>query len=60
MANINKSQARDELKKLYGLPPYDRPGNICQGDGYFSASLRSKYGMSLEELGRLVGVQPPR
>lgn len=40
----------DDLKKLYGLPPYDSGGNICRGDGYFARSLEEKYGKPLKEL----------
>lgn len=43
-------KARDELKMLMGLPPYNNWSNICYGDGYFAQSLVQKYGMSIQEL----------
>lgn len=35
---------KDDLKKLYGLPPYNTPTNMVYGDGYFARSLKNKYG----------------
>jgi hypothetical protein len=57
MSNIDLRAAAEDLKKLRGLPPYNTPSNTCWGDGYFAASLRKKYGVSIEELERLTGVR---
>ena len=32
-----------DLKKFYGLPPHNDPGNICRNDMYFLRSLQEKY-----------------
>ena len=52
---INDAEARDDLRKLHGLPPYDGGGNPCYGDGYFARSLVEKYGMELDKLKMVVG-----
>ena len=33
----------EDLRKLYGLPPYDGPDNYVQGDGIFARSIKIKY-----------------
>lgn len=48
--------ARIDLAKLDGAPPYDSPTNVVRGDGYFASSLAKKYGMSISDLRRAVGV----
>lgn len=53
-----KEQARDDLRKLHGHAPYNTPSNICYGDGYFAASLVTKYGMSITELEKAVKEKP--
>lgn len=53
------NEAADDLRKLFGLPPYDKPGNHCWGDGYYSRSLEKKYGKTIEELEKLTGVRSP-
>ena len=55
---IDKENAANDLKKLFGLKPYDMPGNHCQGDGYYSVSLEHKYGMTIKELRRVTGIHP--
>lgn len=48
---IDKEKAIEDLKMLHGYPPYHGGGNICEGDGYFAASLRKKYRVkSIDEL----------
>ena len=49
----------DELKKLYGLPPYNVPSNICWNDSYFGAALENIYGMTLAEMEKLTGIRRP-
>jgi hypothetical protein len=39
----NYEKLKDNLKKLYGLPPYNTPTNICYGDGYFAASIERDF-----------------
>lgn len=55
---IDKAAAADDLKKLFGLAPYNVPSNTSQGDSYFGASLVSKYGKTIDELCKLTGVHP--
>ncbi len=57
MDSRTRAQARDDLKMLFGLPPYSGFDNICAGDGHFSNSLVRKYGMSIEELQKETGVR---
>mgnify|MGYP005870276485 CR=1 FL=1 len=49
-----KRRARDDLKRLYGRPPHNDPGNLCRNDAYFARSLVFKYGTSLSELEKAV------
>jgi hypothetical protein len=42
-------EAVDDLKRLYGLPPFDG-FNPCEGDNYYAKSLTEKYGMSIDKL----------
>jgi hypothetical protein len=47
---------KNELKKLYGLAPYNTPSNICYGDGYFSNSIdlaftKEQIQQAMKELG---------
>lgn len=51
LTNEQKIQARHDLAKLEGLPPYDNWSNICCGDGYYANSLIRRYGMDLIKLG---------
>ena len=55
---FDKASAADDLKKLFGLKPYDTPSNHCQGDGYYSVSLERKHGHPIDELCKLTGVRP--
>lgn len=34
---------KKDLKKLYGLPPYNTPTNTSYGDGYLAKSIKEKY-----------------
>jgi hypothetical protein len=36
-------QLLDDLRKLYGLTPYNNSANQCYGDNYFSKSIQDKY-----------------
>jgi len=45
----------DELKVLFGDPPYNTGSNICLNDAYYGTSLERKYGKSIEELKELSG-----
>lgn len=56
MKDAEKKTARDEIRMLEGLPPHNHPGNLCWSDGYFAQSLVRKYGMSLTELKKKVGM----
>lgn len=31
------------LKKLYGLPPYNTPTNVCWGDPFFAKDIESNF-----------------
>lgn len=55
-----RDEATEELKKLFGIPPYDGASNICCGDGYFAKSLVQKYGMSIDQLESEVEFKPIR
>ena len=37
------SDLLDKLRKFRGLPPHNSWSNVCQGDGYFYASIESGY-----------------
>lgn len=50
-----RREARDALKMLRGDAPYNGGGNPCQGDGYYAASLRDRYGMPVHEIEKLSG-----
>lgn len=43
-----------DLSILYGLPPYDGPGNICLHDAYFARSIEQKYHTTLPKLRKAV------
>jgi len=32
-----------DLKKLYGLPPYDEASNYVRNDGYFARAIQRDY-----------------
>lgn len=55
---VDTYAATIDLKKLFGLAPYNTLSNHCHGDSYFSASLVSKYDMSIDKLCKLTGVKP--
>lgn len=46
----------EEVKKFYGLPPYDGPSNIVRADGYFYISFKNHWGITLEEARRKLGL----
>ena len=55
-----QDEAYEDLKKLYGLPPYGEC-NPCYSDGMFATSLIDKYGMSIAALKEWVGfISDPR
>tara|TARA_Y100001951_G_C11202785_1_gene218154 strand:+ start:616 stop:777 length:162 start_codon:yes stop_codon:yes gene_type:complete len=47
---VKKKEARKDLNKLYGRPPYNTWSNIVAHDGIFAAHLEKKYGMTIKEL----------
>lgn len=51
-----RERAKDDLKKLLFLPPYNEMTNICAGDGIFARSLEEKYGLSIDELKKECGL----
>lgn len=53
MRGIDLDELEDDLARLDGLFPYDKPENPCRNDGYYAVSLEKKYGRTLEELRRL-------
>ncbi len=57
LSDQNKAKALDDLKKFYGRAPYDGGSNIVRGDGYFARSIEKRYGMSIPELARVVGLR---
>ena len=42
--------AKDQLKKLYALPPYNTFSNVCAHDGIFANSISKEF--SLEEINK--------
>lgn len=52
---INKEEAIEDLKMLYGYPPHDNPRNHCYCDGFFDISLEKKYGVDTKELAKITG-----
>ena len=57
MTEKEKEKARNKIRMLEGLPPYNTPSNICYGDGYFAQSIIREYGMSIEELKKKVDMK---
>jgi hypothetical protein len=55
-----RTPTREELEKdlrmLYGLAPYNTWSNHCYADGYFSSSLKKKYGKEPKDLARDIGL----
>jgi hypothetical protein len=47
---MNRSNAKDSLKKFYGMEPYNTMSNHCRGDGYFARSIGRDF--SLEEINK--------
>lgn len=45
-----RKELHDDLAKLKGWPPHDKPNNICWNDSYYGMSLEKKYGKSIDEL----------
>lgn len=54
---LNVAKATEDLKKLYGHPPYNTWTNICYGDGYFAMAIEKEHGKTCEELQRITGVK---
>jgi len=50
----NKETLKDELAKLDGSPPHNKPSNPLVNDGYYLRALENKYGMTLEEMREFV------
>jgi hypothetical protein len=50
MTSTRRNLLWNDICRLKGHPPYNKPNNIFYGDAYFSRSLESKYQMSGEEL----------
>jgi hypothetical protein len=46
----------DDLKMFYGLPPHNDCMNLVYGDPYFKVWIERKYGKSVEELAKQVGL----
>lgn len=55
-----KIQAQDDLRKLFGYPPYDGPSNICRNDAYFASAIVRKYGKQIAELAKDCGISLPK
>jgi hypothetical protein len=53
---MNIEKAKDDLKKLYGHPPYNTWTNICYGDAYFARAIEKEHGKSCEELQKITGI----
>jgi len=46
----------DDVKKFFGLPPYNTPDNIVYRDGYFASAFQNRWGMTVEEARRKLGL----
>jgi hypothetical protein len=53
---LGSESLKDDLSKLFGLPPYDKPNNICRDDAYYAKSLEEKWGKSIKELKKDCGL----
>lgn len=51
-----REEAREDLSKLHGLPPYSR-NNPCYADGYFANSIKDKYGMTISAVEEWTGIE---
>lgn len=47
---------REDLKKLLGLEPYNTPSNTSLRDSYFASSIENRYGATISDLRKLVGL----
>ena len=54
------SELIEDLKVLYGLPPHNSWSNSCMGDGYFSESLRRKFGDNMIAAATKLVINPMR
>ena len=52
----NMTYAIKQLKKFYGLAPYNGPSNPFAGSALFAMGLRRDFGMDLTELNEKTGV----
>lgn len=46
----DKREAFEDIKKLYGYPPYNNTGNFLFNDSAFAELIGVKYGVSSESL----------
>jgi hypothetical protein len=46
----------EQVKKFYGLNPYDGPENICRGDGYFAQAFEWQWGMTIAAARGMLGL----
>jgi hypothetical protein len=51
-----KATMIEDIKKFFGITPYNGPENILRGDGYFKISIEKKYGDSIENLRKKAGL----
>ncbi len=47
---MNKAELHDDLAKLMGWAPHNKPNNILYGDYVYAHSLEKKYGKTIDEL----------
>lgn len=56
LSNPKFKNLKDDLDKLDGNPPHNKPSNPCINDGYYARSLEEKYGMTIEDMRKIVKV----
>lgn len=53
------STMEDDLKRYFGLPPHESSINLNKGCQYFRKWMERTYGLSIGEMRKLTGVNPP-
>jgi len=54
---MNIEKAKDDLKKLKGLSPYNTSSNLCWNDAYFGKAIEREHGKTIKELEEITGVK---
>jgi hypothetical protein len=56
---MDREQAADDLRRLFGLPPHNTWTNHCCADYVFAQYIEKEYCMSVDELAKLLNIKRP-